>query len=345
MRLNNARIGMSKLKSLMLGLLLILTFNSTASASGGKEGDTFNAGEMALHHVVDSYEWHFHDYDFGVLHLPIIVYSESSGLKVFSSARFYNDKHERVAYEGLQLDDHGHLVSTNPNEKIYDISITKNVASAFLGLFVLIIIFTSVAKGYAKNKGKAPKGLQSFFEPLIIFVRDDIAKTMIGPKYEKFTPYLLSVFFFILFNNLIGLMPGAANLTGNIAVTLVLAIFTFLVTNLNGNKHYWQHILWMPGIPTFVKVILTPIEIIGMFTKPFSLMIRLFANITAGHIVILSIIAIIFIFKNIFVSPAAIAMGTAMTFLELMVAFIQAYVFTLLSAIYISGAVEESHDH
>ena len=344
MRLNNARIGMSKLKSLLLGLLLILTFNSTASASGETEGETFNAGKTALHHVVDSYTWHFHDYDFGVIHLPIIVYSEQRGLDVFSSSNFYDEHHELVEHNGIKLD-HGHLVATNPAETIYDFSITKNIASALISLVVLVLVFSSVAKGYAKNKGKAPKGLQSFFEPLVIFVRDDIAKTMIGAKFEKFTPYLLSIFFFILFNNLLGLMPGGANLTGNISVTLVLAIFTFLVTNLNGNKHYWQHILWMPGIPTFVKFILTPIEIIGLITKPFSLMIRLFANITAGHIVILSIISIIFIFKNILVSPGSVVMGTAMMFLELMVAFIQAYVFTLLSAIYIGGAVEEGHDH
>ncbi|MCG8476613.1 MAG: F0F1 ATP synthase subunit A [Cytophagales bacterium] len=330
-----------------LALVLILLMSSVQAtyASGGGEGgkEEFNPGKLAIEHVMDAYEWHLYDSENfgGVIYLPIIVYSKERGVDVFMSSKFF-EHHHPVNYNGLKLGEHG-IEALNPNEKIYDFSITKTVASSIVSCVLLIALFLSVAKGYAKNRGRAPSGIQSFLEPLILFVRDDIAKTIIGEKYEKFTPYLLSVFFFILINNLMGLMPGAANVTGNITVTLVLAAFTFIVTNANGNKHYWGHIFWMPGIPKPMRLIMAPIEFIGLFTKPFALTVRLFANITAGHIVILSIISLIFLFKSYIVSVPSIALAAAMNFLELMVAFIQAYVFTLLSAIYISGAVEEHH--
>jgi F-type H+-transporting ATPase subunit a len=227
------------------------------------------------------------------------------------------------------------------------------VASLFLSVALLMIIFFSIAGAYKKNRGRAPKGIQSFFEPIVIFIRDDIARsTIVGndkngrPKYEKYLPFLLTVFFFIWFNNLLGLFPGGANLTGNIAVTMVLALITLLITLFSSNKYYWQHIFATPGVPKWLLPIMVPVEIIGIFTKPFSLMIRLFANITAGHIIILSLFGLIFIFRSFAVGPISVAFATFMSFIELLVAILQAYIFTLLSAMYIGSAVEghEAHD-
>ena len=181
------------------------------------------------------------------------------------------------------------------------------------------------------------------FEPVIIFVRDDIVKPNIGENYEKYLPYMLTLFFFIFFGNVLGLMPGAANLTGNIAVTLSLALFTFLITNFSGNKHYWKHIFWTPGIPIIMRVIILPIELIGVFSKPISLMIRLFAAITAGHIVLLSFIGLIFIFQSYFVGVMSALFVVGLNLVELMVAGIQAYVFTMFSSVYIGLATEDGH--
>lgn len=237
----------------------------------------------------------------------------------------------------------------------YDFSITKNVFTMLLAAILLIIIFLSVSKGYEKNKGKAPSGIQSLFEVFFVFIRQEVTRPMIGEKkYEKFQPFIMTVFFFILFCNLFGLIPffpGGVNITGNLAVTLTLAIFTFLVTNLNGNKHYWQHVLWMPGIPAWVKIILTPVEIMALFIKPFSLMIRLFANISAGHIIILSLIGLIFLFGDNGNSVGGAVAGgiigmlfTAfMNLIELLVAFLQAFIFSILSASYIGAAVDDHH--
>lgn len=238
----------------------------------------------------------------------------------------------------------------------YDFSITKNVFTMFLATLLLIIVFSIVAKGYKKNEGKAPKGLQSFMEPIIEFIRDEVAIPMIGEKhYERFMPFVMSLFFFILFCNLLGLIPffpGSANVTGNLGVTMALAVMVFLVTNLNGKKDYWEHILWMPGVPVFVKPILAVVEILGLFIKPFSLMIRLFANISAGHIIILSLIGLVFLFGNNGESVGGAATGALvgglftlfMNLIELLVAFLQAFIFAMLGASYIGAAVEE-HDH
>lgn len=236
----------------------------------------------------------------------------------------------------------------------YDFSITKNVATMLLAAFLLIWVFMAVAKGYKKNEGKAPTGIQNLIEPFFIFIRDEVTKPMIGEKhYERFQPFIMSLFFFILFCDLLGLVPffpGGANITGNLAVTLTLAVITFFVVNLNGNKDYWEHIFWMPGIPAWVKIILTPVEILGLFIKPFSLMIRLFANISAGHIIILSLIGLIFLFKDtgqMGGAPTGIIIGGAFTafmnLIELLVAFLQAFIFAMLTASYIGAAVEEHH--
>jgi F-type H+-transporting ATPase subunit a len=236
----------------------------------------------------------------------------------------------------------------------YDFSITKNVVFLILVTIFLLWMFFSIAKAYKTRVGMAPKGLQSFFEPIIVFVRDDVAIPFIGKKYERFFPFLLAVFFFILALNLLGQIPflGSANVSGNLSVTFVLAFITFLVVNLNGKKDYWTHIFWMPGAPWWVKIsVLSLVEFLGLFIKPFTLMLRLFANITAGHMVVLTFVGLIFIFgkSGESIGGSLIGLGLAvpltlfMMALELLVAFIQAFVFTMLAASYIGAAVEEHH--
>ncbi|QNF32416.1 F0F1 ATP synthase subunit A [Adhaeribacter swui] len=342
------------MKKLLVVLFSFFSFIATA-AEPAHEETKFDPGSMITHHITDDYSWHFAD-NF-VLHLPVIVYGKN-GLEVFSSSNFYNEHHQLVSYKGYVLE-HGHIYYANEEgepvtettadgkEKHVgplDFSITKNVASLFLSVALLLIIFFTIAGRYKTNRGKAPRGIQSFFEPIILFIRDDIAKPNIGPKYERYLPYLLTIFFFIWFNNLLGLMPGGANLTGNIAVTLVLAVFTLIITLFSSNKAYWAHIFKTPGVPAALLPIMIPIELVGILTKPFSLMVRLFANITAGHIIILSLFSLIFIFKSFAIGPISVAFAIFMNFLELFVALLQAYVFTLLTSMYFGGAVEE-HDH
>lgn len=336
-----------KINAFLVTALLSLPAISFASGGEGKsDEEAFNPGELVDHHIADSHMWEiFHGL---TVHLPVIVYSEEKGLDVFSSSNFFDEHHHPVAYNGYVMD-HDHITLENGHH-VLDLSFTKNVLFLFIDALLLIIIFSAVAKGYKKNVGKAPSGIQSFFEPIILFVRDDIAKSNIGEKrYEKFMPFLLTVFFFIWFGNLLGLLPGAANLTGNISVTLVLAGLTLLITLISGRKTYWLHIVdplgkSMPwGGKFLLYLILWPVEIIGIFTKPFSLMIRLFANITAGHILILSILSLVFITKSLGVGITGAIFATVMNMLELFVAILQAYVFTLLSAMYFGQAVEEHH--
>jgi F-type H+-transporting ATPase subunit a len=336
-------------------LFFLILFSTTAfsqehTETGEETEEEFKVSEMIMHHVGDSHEWHFATigHTHITLPLPVIIYSADQGLEVFSSSKFHN---ESLSYGDYKLDEHDHIVSQS-GRKFYDLSITKNVASLFLSAILLVVIFSSIAGAYTKNKGKAPSGIQSFFEPLIVFIRDDVAKPAIAgkdkhgrPKYEKYMPYLLTVFFFIWFNNLLGLMPGGANLTGNIAVTGVLALITLCITLFSSNKYYWQHIFATPGVPKWLLPIMIPVELIGVFTKPFSLMVRLFANITAGHIIILSLFGLIFVAKNIAVSAAIVPFALFMNLIELMVAILQAYIFTLLSAMYIGSAVEGHEDH
>ncbi len=238
----------------------------------------------------------------------------------------------------------------------YDFSITKNVFTMLLAAFLLILLWTAVARGYKKNEGKAPSGIQSLMEPFFVFLRDEITIPMIGEKhYEKFQPFIMTVFFFILFCNLFGLIPfipGSANVTGNIAVTMALAVIAAVVAYVHGNSHFWGHVLWMPGVPGFVKPLLTVVEVLGLVIKPFSLMVRLFANITAGHIIILSLISLIFIFGNngesVMGATAGGVVGVAFTLfmncIELLVAFVQPFIFAILAASYIGAAVE-AHEH
>jgi F-type H+-transporting ATPase subunit a len=332
-------------------------------AEGGHHKEAFDPGKMIMHHIADAHEWHFATIGEGKnathisLPLPIILYTEK-GLDIFLSTEVYKHENEGHYKKGDGTEVHTFNVKRASgveyvlqNEKfnikgggfILDFSITKNVASLFISVILLLYVFFNVAKGYKTNAGKAPKGMQSFFEPIVEFIRDDIAKKNIGEKhYAKFMPYLLTIFFFIWFNNLLGLLPGGANLTGNIAVTLMLAGCTFLITTFSGNKYYWGHI-FAPPVPPLLWIILIPIEIVGLFVKPFSLMIRLFANITAGHIMILSLFSLIFYFQAWQVGIVSVLFAVAMNCLELFVAILQAYVFTLLSSMYFGSAVEEHH--
>jgi F-type H+-transporting ATPase subunit a len=332
------------------------------SAETPNHEEKFDAGKMILEHVADNHSWHLFGHT--SIALPVIV-KTAKGLEIFSSSHFGHDGHE--AYKGklytyavkegsvIIVDTELGTEDEIATAALIDISITKNVAAMFISMLLMCWIFISVANSYKNNKGKAPKGIQSFIEPIIIFVRDDVAKPSIGDKkHQRFMPFLLTVFFFILINNYMGLIPffpGGVNLTGSISVAMVLAAFTLVITFIVANKHYWQHIFAMPGVPIPVLIILTPIEIIGLFLRPFVLMIRLFANITAGHIIALAFFSLIFIFGEMHaglgvgVSVLSLVFTVFMGALELLVAFLQAYVFTLLSAIYFGAAVEDAHGH
>ena len=325
-------------KKIFFFLLIFSSFIGTAKAFSSGEEESFNAGEMIMHHISDAHEWHFWDGPYGTLPLPVILYSEQNGLEIFMSSKF---EHGHSSYNGYAIEE-GHLIAEDGHSFV-DLSITKNVAQLLINVAILLLVFISVSKAYKKRKGMAPKGLQSLLEPIIVFVRDEMVKPNIGKNYNKYLPFLLTLFFFIWIGNLIGLVPGAANLTGNIAVTSVLALFTLVLTLAGSNKYYWRHIFWPPGVPFAIKFIIVPVEIIGIFTKAFSLLIRLFVAITAGHIVLLSLLALTFIFHSYMVGVASSLIVLFINLIELLVATIQAYVFTLFSAMYIGMATEEHH--
>lgn len=333
-----------------------------SSHASNTHGDgPLDVGAMILHHVLDAHEWHIAgegEHSVSVP-LPVIIWSDK-GLDMFLSSAFHHGTatvqgkyNYRIEHQHIYAVDEAGIEDERATATLIDFSITKNVAGLIVSVIIMLLIFRAVAKGYEKNRGKAPRGIQSFFEPLIIFVRDDVARPNIGEKkHERFMPFLLTVFFFIWVNNMMGLIPiipFGANVTGNIAVTLVLACITFIITLFNSNGHYWRHIFAMPGVPVPVLFILTPIEILGVFIRPMVLMLRLFANITAGHIVILSFVSLIFVFGEMSAvagygsSVLSVFFVIFMSLLELLVAFLQAYVFTLLSAIYIGAAMEEGH--
>ncbi len=356
---NNKRFYLFALWSVFLFFIP----NSQASKNIDTE-KKFDAGSTIIEHVVDAYEWHIltiNDKHISIP-LPIILYYDGK-IQIFSSSKFH---HGHKSYAGFAICQEkginkGKIVKVNKELEIeknvffIDFSITKNVLALFISIVLLTWIVLSAAKSYKKNGYGAPKGVARIIEPILLFIYDGIIIPSVGSKYKKFTPFLLTLFFFILFNNVFGLIPffpGGANLTGNIAVTLVLALFTFIITNVSGNKHYWKDIFNTPGIPWWLKIplpLMPIVELVGVFTKPIILMIRLFANITAGHIIGLGFICLIFILgeANLFagygVSVASVLFYVFMGCLELLVAFIQAYVFTLLSAIYIGMAVKEHH--
>ncbi|WP_243348187.1 F0F1 ATP synthase subunit A [Parabacteroides sp. FAFU027] len=351
----------------LLFFALMATFSLSASGEQAESKNEAHSGfspqKLIFHHINDAYEWHITT--IGETHvaipLPVIVYSKQTGLHAFMSGNFH---HGEEAYQGFKIahegKNEGKVVEIQPDGsevRPVDISITKNVTSLFISIVLLLVIFLSASKRYKENFARAPKGIQSWVEPIIIFVRDDVAKAAIPGKYMTYLPYLLTIFFFIFLNNLLGLIPifpGGANLTGNIAITMVLALITFVITQFSSNKAYWTHIVNMPGVPWWLKFpipLMPVIEIMGLFIKPFVLMIRLFANITAGHIVALAFYCLIFVFgeKNIFagygVSVVSVAFTVFMALIELLVAFIQAYVFTLLSAMYFGMAMESHEEH
>jgi len=345
-----------------------LAFTSIGFASEDKkeEGkEPFNAKEMIMHHVKDAHEFHIVDWNGKPISiaLPIILWTDN-GLVTFMSSEFHHDDsgHHVVEKEGLKF--------VKFHEKIYqlnagaesvmfdeehhptnaglpmDFSITRNVFMMWVSVIVILLIFITAARKYKSSTNNVPKGIAGFVEPLVVFVRDEIAKPMIGEhKHKKYMPFLLTVFFFIWINNIFGLIPivNGANVSGNIAFTLTLAVFTFIVVNISGNKNYWKHIFWMPGVPVPMKIFLMPIEIVGIFVKPISLMIRLFANITAGHIIILALMSLIFIFETIAVAPVSVAFALFIGLIEIVVTAIQAYIFTVLSALYIGMATEDAH--
>lgn len=334
------------------------------------EEQGFDPGSMIIGHVTDAHSWHMFDYyKDGEEHavaipLPVILINEGR-LEVFSSARFH---HGHADYKGFRLvgggaekeeivcvDAEGNLTGAKP----VDLSITKTSAAIMIATLLLLVIIFVARAGYKKRPNQAPKGVQSLVEMLVVFVRDSIVKPMIGENhYQRYLPYLLTLFFFIFFCNILGLIPffpAGANITGNIAVTATLAVITFLITNISGNKHYWVDIFNTPGVPAWLKVfpLMPLVELVGVFTKPIVLMIRLFANMTAGHIVILGFMVIIFIMSNLFgpavgggVSVVSIFFSVFISLLECLVAYIQAFVFTMLSALYIGMAVTEpAHEH
>jgi len=308
--------------------------------------------ETVAHHLADSYDFTLTE---GVS-FPLPVILVDGGLKVFSSSKFHHGEtvaevdgnyyllhHSKVyktdAAGTLEMDAHHHPT----NEMPLDFSITKNVFMILVMAFLMFFLFKGMAKTYVS--GQMPQKAGRFLEPIIVYVRDEIAIPNIGEKhYKKYMSYLLTVFFFIWFMNLVGMTPLGVNVTGNIAITFALALMTFVITQVSGKKDYWMHIFWMPGVPVLIRPVLAIIELIGLFVKPFSLMIRLYANMLAGHVVIMSILGLIFIFGSWAASPAFFGLTLFLSVLELLVAALQAYIFTMLTSLYFGAAVEE-HDH
>ncbi|ALM49189.1 ATP synthase F0 subunit A [Flavobacterium psychrophilum] len=319
------------------------------------------------HHLQDTHDFTFFSDEAEGKHygFPLPVILVDNGLKVFSSSKFHHG--EKVAevdgnyykqFHGkiyktdvqgnLDLDTHGH--PTDKNVKPFDLSITKNVVTMLFVAALMFFMFVGLAKSY--KKGPLPTGFGRVLEPLIIFIREEVAIPNIGAKkYRKYMGFLLTVFFFIWILNLLGMTPLGVNVTGNISITVCLALFTYFITQFSANKDYWKHIFWMPDVPVPMKIILMPIEILGTLTKPFALLIRLFANITAGHVVIMSLIAMMFVGKNLAADmPISIGLTLFISVIELLVAFLQAFIFTMLSSLFIGMAVqdhhhEEDHDH
>ncbi|ADR22545.1 ATP synthase subunit a [Marivirga tractuosa] len=360
--INPTRMRNTLLFALLISLINVNTLFAVAgdSEEGGQINTKEEINEYIQHHLQDSHDFIFWTSGKTGTHygfpLPVILWSD--GVHVFSSSKFdhghevaesngkyfalYHGKVYETNAEGdIELDEAGH--PTNP--KPLDLSITKNVVGMLLASLLLFLGFNSLARSYRTRS--IPKGIGRILEPLVIYVRDEIARPNIGPKYERYMFYLLTVFFYIWILNLMGLTPLGFNVTGNIAITVGLALITFVVVQFSGNKNYWKHIFWMPGVPIPMKIILMPIEVLGMFTKPFALLIRLFANITAGHFVVMSLIALMITMKSAFGLVASTGMAFALAFfitiIELLVAFLQAYIFTMLSALFIGMAVEEEH--
>ncbi len=354
----------NKTTGILLMLIFFFSFHTSYASEVTEEGGKVNSpeeiNEYIQHHLQDSHDFTLFTWGETGSHigfpLPVIFWDE--GLHVFSSSKFDHGHDVAESKGNYYMLHHGKIYKTDAegnlsydenqhptNKKPFDISITKNVVGMLLASVLMFFGFVSLAKSY-KTKA-VPSGIGRFLEPLVIYVRDDIARPNIGHNYEKYMVYLLTAFFYIWILNLLGLTPLGFNVTGNIAVTVCLALITFIVVQFSGNKNYWKHIFWMPGVPIPMKILLMPIEVLGMFTKPFALLIRLFANITAGHFVVMSLIALMITMKAAFGAVASTGMAFALAFfitiIELLVAFLQAYIFTMLSALFIGMAVEEDH--
>ena len=366
MNLLKNKISKKNVAGTVIGSLLgfLLGFSVIPVMAGETEKPKgVDVQELVFGHINDDYSWHITTINGSHISipLPVIVRSSERGWFVFFASRFH---HGHEAYNGFEIShkegsNKGKVVEIVNGEEVrpLDISITKNVLSLFIGCGLVLWIFLSIANRYKKNPLSRPKGLQAILEPLVITLDQDIAKACIGKNYQKFSPYILTAFFFIWINNTMGLIPifpGGANLMGNIAVTFILATFTFVITNVFGKKEYWREIFW-PDVPTWLKApipLMPMIEIIGMFTKPIALMIRLFANMLAGHIVVLVMIGLIFIFSSVVspivgaaVSPLSVVLVMFMLLLDVLVCFIQAYVFATLSALFIGLSQVEPHHH
>lgn len=344
---------------------------------GGEEEKAFDANKVIFGHIMDAHEFHFFSWKgkdgkehHATIPLPVILYSPQRGWSVFMSSKFHHghdnykgygqltdekikawglDPKKYFAGQIVAVDENGNLDTT---VKVYDLSLTRNVVQMLIALTLLVWIMITIARRYNKGEGvnTAPKGMQNLLEPVITFIKDEVVKPTLGHKYEKYLPYILTVFFFILINNLFGLIPGAANTTGNIAFTMVLALIAFIVILLSSNKHFWGHI-FNPPVPKGVKPILILVEFLGIFTKPFALMIRLFANMVAGHIIIICLISLIFIFGAMSkglgwgFTPLSVGFVIFIYFIEILVAFLQAYIFAFLTSVFIAQAFEGEHHH
>ena len=356
------------LVNLLTSLLLLVTFSMNASEGNkteeghGENNIKQEIKEFIGHHLKDSHDFSVFSYTaeggekkHAGFSLPVILWD--NGLHVFSSSKFHHETTVAESEGSFYMIYHGMVYRTDSegtiaydaehhptNAKPLDLSITKSVVMIILTGLLMFWLFVGLAKSYAKNGGVAT-GAGRFFEPIILYVRDDIAIPNIGKKHHgKYMSFLLTVFFFIWFLNMFGLTPLGVNVTGNIAITFSLAILTFLITNLSGNKNYWKHIFWMPGVPVPMKIILAPIELLGVFIKPFSLLIRLYANMQAGHIVVMSLVGLIYVFQSWLGGSLSFFLVFAISIIEILVALLQAYIFTMLSALYFGFAVEE-HDH
>jgi len=363
------------IKTLLLSLLLSISFFGFAFEKDKKqeteEENVFDVKELITHHITDSHSFHVYGSSEDhfpkalTISLPVLLWTDN-GLVKFMSSEFHHDIDGKIVVEkkGMKfINLHDKIYQLNSGEtkvsfdtehhasnavRPLDFSITKNVFSMFLSMILLFLIFITAARSYKKSATKnMPSGVGKFMEPIIVFIRDEVAIPNIGEKkYKKFMPFLLTLFFFIWINNVIGLIPVfpfSSNLSGNISFTLTLAVITFVITLFSSKKYYWKHILWMPGLPVPMKLFLLPIEIIGMFVKPIALMIRLFANITAGHVIVLSLISLIFILDTIWVAPLSVLFSLFISVIEVLVVAIQAYIFTMLSALYFGQALEEEH--
>lgn len=358
--------GMQKenLVKIVLALCLVfVAYGAKAKPSGEGHGQVDTKEEIKAyidHHLQDShYFTFFSDGETGKHYgfsLPVILWDSENGLVFFSSGEFHhgekiaevNGQHYRLYHSQIyKTDAEGNFTYPGEpypdNPELIDFSITKSVVTMFLVAFLLFFVFRSMANSYKKNA--VPTGLVRFLEPVVLYIRDDIAKPNIGLNYRKYLGYVQTVFFFILVLNLLGMTPLGVNVTGNITVTFCLAMVTFVIVQFSGNKAYWKHIFWMPGVPVLMKIILMPIEILGMFTKPFALMIRLFANMTAGHVVLMSLLGLVVVFEGFLAGTAFFGFSLFIALIEVLVAFLQAYIFALLSALYIGMAVEDHQDH